>query len=291
MSWRLTSFGLVLTLLLGCSGERNRDTYTGILEGRIVQVPAMTSGKVLSLYVDTGDRVNAGDTLAVVDTTDLMLQRRQLEAGLKEITVREALARTNLNRARADLNYAKQRLQRVQSLFEKQAVPRQKLDDVKNLVDRAESAFKAARQQWQVTAAKRQQLEAQLALLDKKLRDAVILSPLAGVVSNRYYNPGEAVPPLHPVIEITHVAQLDVKIYVPEELLPSVKVGQNASIHVDGLNRTLRGRVVWVSPKAEFSPKTILTPETRTSLVYAVKITVSNPDGTLKHGMPVEVRL
>ena len=291
MSWKIASVGLALTLLLGCRGGEHGNTYTGILEGRTVQVPALTGGKILKLYVDTGDAVKAGDTLAVTDTTDLVLQRRQLQAGLKEIAVREDLARTNLDRARSDLAYAKQRLQRVQSLFDHQAVSRQKLDDVQNAVNRAQSAYKAAQQQWQTVAAKRQQLEAQLALLTKKIHDGVILSPLSGVVSNRYYEAGEAVPPLHPVVEITHVARLDVKIYVPEELLPSVKVGQSATVFVDGLDRTLTGRVVWISPKAEFSPKTILTPETRTSLVYAVKVTVENPDGVLKHGMPVEVRL
>ena len=291
MSWKIASVGLALTLLLGCCGGEHGNTYTGILEGRTVQVPALTGGKILKLYVDTGDAVKAGDTLAVTDTTDLVLQRRQLQAGLKEIAVREDLARTNLDRARSDLAYAKQRLQRVQSLFDHQAVSRQKLDDVQNAVNRAQSAYKAAQQQWQTVAAKRQQLEAQLALLTKKIHDGVILSPLPGVVSNRYYEAGEAVPPLHPVVEITHVARLDVKIYVPEELLPSVKVGQSATVFVDGLDRTLTGRVVWISPKAEFSPKTILTPETRTSLVYAVKVTVENPDGVLKHGMPVEVRL
>ena len=291
MSWKIASVGLALTLLLGCRGGEHGNTYTGILEGRTVQVPALTGGKILKLYVDTGDAVKAGDTLAVTDTTDLVLQRRQLQAGLKEIDVREGLARTNLERARSDLAYAKQRLQRVQSLFDHQAVSRQKLDDFQNAVNRAQSAYKAAQQQWQTVAAKRQQLEAQLALLTKKIHDGVILSPLSGVVSNRYYEAGEAVPPLHPVVEVTHVARLDVKIYVPEELLPRVKVGQSATVFVDGLDRTLTGRVVWISPKAEFSPKTILTPETRTSLVYAVKVTVENPDGVLKHGMPVEVRL
>ena len=291
MSWKIASVGLALTLLLGCRGGEHGNTYTGILEGRTVQVPALTGGKILKLYVDTGDAVKAGDTLAVTDTTDLVLQRRQLQSGLKEIAVREDLARTNLDRARSDLAYAKQRLQRVQSLFDHQAVSRQKLDDVQNAVNRAQSAYKAAQQQWQTVAAKRQQLEAQLALLTKKIHDGVILSPLSGVVSNRYYEAGEAVPPLHPVVEVTHVARLDVKIYVPEELLPRVKVGQSATVFVDGLDRTLTGRVVWISPKAEFSPKTILTPETRTSLVYAVKVTVENPDGVLKHGMPVEVRL
>jgi HlyD family secretion protein len=68
-----------------------------------------------------------------------------------------------------------------------------------------------------------------------------------------------------------------------------VKHGQEVKIRVDGVRETLPGRVSWVSPKAEFTPKTILTPETRTSLVYAVKVTVPNPKRILKHGMPVEV--
>jgi HlyD family secretion protein len=74
-------------------------------------------------------------------------------------------------------------------------------------------------------------------------------------------------------------------------MLPQVKYGQQVHLHVDGVSEALPGQVSWVSERAEFTPKTILTPETRAALVYAVKVLVDNPEGMLKHGMPVEVGL
>ena len=147
------------------------------------------------------------------------------------------------------------------------------------------------RQQTRTLDARRKQLEAQIATVRKKLTDARITAPTDGLVSARYYEPGEAVPPLRPILELVHHEKMEVKIYLSEKQLPQIKIGQTVTIRVDGVDEELPGRVAWVSPKAEFTPKTILTPEPRTSLVYAVKVAVSNPDGLLKHGMPVEVSL
>ncbi|GBD92670.1 putative efflux pump membrane fusion protein [bacterium BMS3Abin05] len=117
------------------------------------------------------------------------------------------------------------------------------------------------------------------------------MAPASGVIFSRYFNEGEAIPPLNPIVEIVHVRSLSVKIYISEKMLPHIKYGQKVKVRVDGLSRQFQGIVGWVSPKAEFTPKTIMTPETRTSLVYAVKIRIQNSKGILKDGMPVEVVL
>ena len=74
-------------------------------------------------------------------------------------------------------------------------------------------------------------------------------------------------------------------------MLPHIQTTQEAEIHIDGSEQILTGTISWINSKAEFTPKTILTPETRTSLVYAVKVNIANPDQLLKQGMPVEVHL
>jgi HlyD family secretion protein len=158
-------------------------------------------------------------------------------------------------------------------------------------MERARSSYEAARQQVRGLDARRKQLAAQIGTVDKKLRDAVITSPTDAMVSTLYYEEGEAIVPMQPILELIHTNELDVKIYVSEKTLPRVKQGQTATVRADGLDKEFPGRLSWVSPKAEFTPKNILTPETRTSLVYAVKVTVSNPERVLKHGMPVEVAL
>ncbi len=280
-----------LASCLGCGRGSKGSVYTGVLEGKTIQVPALTGGKIISVLVDTGREVAEGDTLALVDTVELSLQRDQVLAALEELRVQREIAETNLGQRKRDFEYVREREERVKTLFEKQAAPQQNLDDLRNEMERARSAYEAARQQVRSVDAREKQLEAQRATLEKKLRDAVITAPTGALVSSLYYEAGEAVMPMQPVMELVHVSELEVKIYIPEKELPHVRHGQEVRIRVDGLEAELPGRVSWVSPKAEFTPKNILTPDTRTSLVYAVNVTVENPDRTLKHGMPVEVVL
>jgi len=292
-SWVMLCAAVVSLQFLagGCGNKSKSATYTGVLEGKSVQVPALTGGKIARLLVDTGDEVKSGDTLAIVDTVELVFQHRQLSAALEDLDVQKEIAETNLKRTKSDLEYVRQREERAKALYDNQATPKQNLDDLRNEMQRAQAAYQAANEQIRSVGARAKQLDAQTGTVEKKISDATITAPIGGLVSTLYYEEGEAVPPLQPVLELVHVSELDVKIYVPEKELPLVKQGQEAKIRVDGVSKELTGRVSWVSPRAEFTPKTILTPDTRTSLVYAVKITVPNPERVLKHGMPVEVIL
>ena len=275
----------------GCGRDSGSSVYTGVLEGKSIQVPALTGGKVVSLLVDTGQEVASGDTLVLIDVSELSLQREQLSAGLEELGVQREIARTSLEQRKKDMDYVREREERVKTLFENQAAPQQNLDDLRNEAERAGSAHEAAGQQVRSLDARLKQLRAQIGTVDKKLSDAVVTSPSDAMVSTVYYEAGEAVAPMQPVMELIRVNELDIRIYVSERMLPRVNQGQEAMIRVDGLDKEFPGRVSWISPKAEFTPKNILTPETRTSLVYAVEVTVSNPERILKHGMPVEVVL
>ena len=285
----LTFFFMVV--LLSCSGAKKEWVYTSVVEGKTVRVPALTGGKIQRLWVDTGDAVEVGDTLAQIDTLELTFQRREILGGLQEIRAQEALLVTTLAQARDERDFARKTYRRFQKLLTSQSVSQQQVDEVKNRYQKAEAAYQRAVRQKQTLMAKKEQLNARLQLVEKKIRDATVLSPVQGVVSTKFFEVGEAVPPLNPVFEIIHLQEVWVKIYVEEEQLPRLRIGQPATVRIDGSKRRLTGTVRWISPKAEFTPKTILTPETRTSLVYAVKITIPNPDQILKQGMPVEVVL
>lgn len=282
------AFGL-LALLLGCQGQPGPATYTGVLEGRSTRVPALLGGRLLAVRVEEGTNVNPGDTLALVDTLELAIQARQVGAARQELEAQRQLAATALARANGDLAYAEEKAGRIGALAQDQALPRQNADDLQHQVALARSARQSAQQQLQVLDAREAQLQVQLELIRKKEADAVVLAPSTGMVASRYFEPGEAVMPGQAVVEVLQVRQLEVRIYLPEQQLPQVRQGQQVQLRVDGMNEALPGQVIWVSDRAEFTPKTILTPETRAALVYAVKVLVANPEGVLKQGMPVEV--
>ncbi|MFQ5583116.1 MAG: HlyD family secretion protein [Calditrichia bacterium] len=285
-------YGLLsLLFLLNCNKGGESENFTGVMEGTAVQLPALTGGQIVRMYVQEGQYVEAGDSIALIDTTELALQVKQLWAGLGELDAQAESAKLTLKQAATDLEYIKDKYNRTEELFRKKSVTRQTLDDLTNQLHRAETAMANARQNIQRIKAGKAKLSAQIKLVRKKISDAVILAPLGGTITTKYFERSEAVPPGSPIVEILDIGVMEVKIFISEKMLSEVKYGQAATIRVDGTDQEFKGKVSWISPRAEFTPKSILTEETRTSLVYAVTIKVANPDGILKHGMPVEVAL
>lgn len=282
---------LMFFYLMGCGNHNDENQYTGILEGTSVKVPALTGGQIIKLLVDTGDEVLEGQTIAHIDSLELLYQSQQLLAIKDELDAQQDMAHTDLKRTEKDQNYIETKYHRIKQLYQKQSATKQNLDDIENQLNNLKAVHLAAKQKLMSIAAKKRQIEAQINSLNKKLSDATIKSPLNGTVTNKYFEAGEAIAPLSPVIEVMNIVKLETKIYVSETLLPKIKHGQGVDIKVDGLDEELSGKIIWVSPKAEFTPKTILTPETRTSLVYAVKVSIENGSRILKDGMPVVVKL
>ncbi len=284
---------LVLLLLLSACNKKDNSTFeaSAIVEGTAVKVAAQTGGYLLQVVLNEGDEVALGQTIAVVDTEKLSYQLEQVQAGLEELAVQRRLAETNLRRAKEDFEYAKTRYERFLDLFQKNAASEQTRDDAKINFDRAQTAYESARQNLQVLASKAKSLEAQSKLLRRQISDAIVKAPLNGTITTRYYDTGETIPPNAPVVEIIDLEKMWTKVFVSETYLPKVQIGQAAQVQIDGTEQTLTGAVAWISTKAEFTPKNILTQESRTALVYAVKINIDNPNKILKHGMPVSIVL
>ncbi len=282
---------IIFVFIAGCGKNNHKNSYTGVLEGTSINVPVLTGGVIFDLMVNTGDEVKKDQRLAIIDSTELILQREQLLATFAELDVQTKIANTGLANVKKNLSYIEERQKRVEQLYNNKSVPQQNLDDINNQLQNARSAHETALGKLQGIAARREQLSVQLKIINKKINDAVVIAPRDGIVVTKYFEAGEAVPPYTPLIEIIDISKMTTKIYISEKQLALVKHGQKVSVNIDGLDKQLTGKVSWISPKAEFTPKNILTPETRTSLVYAVKISVNNKDGVLKHGMPVVIEL
>jgi HlyD family secretion protein len=284
-------FIIFWSIIISCSSGDDVQIYTGVVEGTAIQIPAMTGGQIIELLIDTGQEVEQGQIIAMVDTLELSYQRDNLSGMLQEIASQQQSAEANSARAQKELRYVQEKYQRFDDLRKTESVSQQLVDDLKNQLQNAESAYQIACKQSESLAARQSQIMAQLKSISKKIKDARIPSPLAGIITNKYYEKGEAIPPLSPIAEVINLDEVWVKIYLSEKMLPRIKPGQEAKVKIDGTEQTLSGKISWINTKAEFTPKTILTPETRTSLVYATRVLIQNPDHILKHGMPVEIHL
>jgi HlyD family secretion protein len=281
-----------IAALSGCGGRRAESfAGSGTLEATEVTVAAQTAGQILRLAKDEGDAVAAGDTLARIDVEKLMLRRRELLASIGEIRANRRPVDETARQAADNLENIEKSYKRISALFEQGTATQQQYDDASTKNRVARSQLESAKAQGATLDAREETVRASIALLDRQIRDGVVTAPLAGIITEKYVEPGELVPAGGAVFKIADTQRFWIKVYVSERDLGLFAVGGAVQVRVDAHAEPLAGEVSWVSPEAEFTPKNVETKDARAELVYAVKVTIKTPPGVLKIGMPAEVHL
>jgi len=291
---------------------------SGTVEATEADLGFQLPGRIAMVGPHEGDRVKAGDTLALLDRADLMARQAQARAALaaSRALLSElergsrseelAQAREADSAATARLADAQRDFQRAQRLFQGGAVPRDALDKASLALDVARSARGQAAQQLKLVESgpRREKIEAQRAVVqqaeaavhqtDAAMDNGVIRAPFDGVVTVRDREPGETVGAGTPVLTVMNLHDRWVRIYVREDHIAAVRLGEPALISTDTYaGKTYPGAVSFISSQAEFTPRNVQTTEERVKLVYAVKVRISGDTTTydLKPGMPADVRL
>ena len=283
---------LALALAAGCKRGEQPDAY-GNFETTEVVVSAETSGQLLWLTPDDGDRVDSGALVGVVDTVQLALQRDQMAAQRGASGSRVAEAGKNIAVLEAQHEIAQRGYQRTQRLHQQQAATAQQLDQAERDFRVLGDQIQAARAQQAAARHDVASSAAQIAQIEDRIRRSRITNPRAGTVLTRYAEPGEFVQQGHPLYKLAIVDSMELRAYVTEPQLARIKIGQPAEVTIDAGARqrtTHTGKVTWISSEAEFTPTPVQTREERADLVYAIKIVVPNHDGLFKIGMPADVR-
>jgi len=280
-------------LISGCAKTRNSDLWgSGILEATEIVVSSQSNGLILEMRCDEGDCVKAGDVIAVIDTSDLVLQRAGLLAQRDEVDARARGIRLTAARAQQELNLARLTADRTRALFDQGSATEQVRDEAMTRKAAAQLSLEEIRNGMKELEARRDQVDNALSQLQKKIDDSNVLAPSSGAVTVRSREPGELVRYGEAILTLADLDTMWMKIYLKEEVLSRVALRARTNIRVDALgDSTLVGEVTWISSEAEFTPKNIETRESRTGLVYAVKIEVPNPNGVLKIGMPAEAEI
>lgn len=291
----------------------------GNVDIRQVSLAFDGSGRVAELRVQEGDRVKAGAVLAVLDTRTLGLQadqaRAQAEAQQQNLLrlrhgsrpEEVAQARSRLAAAQADATRAEQdllRLQGIASNTQGRGVSAQDLDRAKSAAQVARAKVDEARDALRLTeqgprkedvAGAEAQLkasQAQLALLQHQIELGQLKAPADAVVRSRLLESGDMATPQRPVFALALTGPKWVRVYVGEPDLGRVKPGMGASVSTDSApGQPLQGQVGYISPVAEFTPKSVQTEELRTSLVYEVRVLVNDAADALRMGQPATVQL
>jgi HlyD family secretion protein len=282
----------VVVVACGCGGGEGASRPSGTLEATEVSVSPLLQGRVLEVRADEGARVEAGDTLIVLDTEPIALERLQALARLDALLAQRGEAQEALRQSEQLFAFAETTFARTEALAAQGSASRQQNDDAATQRDLAQSRVRAARAHLLAVDAQRAEVEAALAVLDRRLADGIVLAPRGGTVLLRSVEPGEVVASGSAALRIADLDRLELRVFLEADELDRVRLGERVAVYVDALEgRELAGTVTWVSEEAEFTPKNVQTRAARAQLVYAVKIQVDNPEGRLHVGMPAEIAL
>ena len=288
----------------------------GNVDLRQVDLAFNGNERIAAVLVQEGDVVHKGQVLAKMDTGRLQPQFENVkaQAAAQQAAVERlhngsrpeeiAQARANLASAQADAENDRRLYERENSLLQKASATQQDVDNSKAALDVADAKVEVNQKALDLAIAgprvediaqAQAQLranEAQLALARAQLADANLIAPVDGVIRSRLMEPGDMASPQRPVFSLAVTNPKWVRAYVSEPDLGRVHPGMNASVMVDAFpTRRFTGWVGFISPVAEFTPKTVETEELRTSLVYEVRVFVQDPADELRLGMPATVYL
>lgn len=288
----------VSAMVLTACGNKDVDyDASGVFETTEVIVSARGTGEIVSLNIEEGQAVKAKQPVGELDMTQLVLKRQQLNSGKDAATSRRLSAVQQVAALRQQIANLQSEQTRFKALLSDGAATQKQVDDLGYQIATLQKQLAAADEQ--ISTANRSidgqsaGFDAQIGQVDDMMHQAVITSPINGIILSKYAEAGEFAVPGRALFKVADVSDMKLRAYVTADQLTGLKIGQKVKVYADqGENgrKEYDGTVSWISSEAEFTPKTIQTRDERSNLVYAIKITVHN-DGLIKRGMYGDVKL
>lgn len=292
-----TIIGCAAALLMAsCKSTKNDFDASGAFETEETIISAEASGTIEQFDITEGATLKAGQAVGYIDTVQLYLKKKQLEAQIAAtLSTRPDIAAQTAS-LQEQLKAAQKEQQRITSLLKADAATQKQLDDINAQIDVISKQIDAQKSALGISAEGITQatlpLQVQIEQLNDQLAKCHIINPLNGTVLAKYAEAREVATPGKPLYKIADISSLILRAYISGNQLPGIKLNQKVKVLTDdgtGKYRETEGTITWISDKAEFTPKTIQTKEERADMVYAIKVLVKN-DGSLKIGMYAEVK-
>lgn len=296
MNMKRLAYIAIAMLTASCGSDTEFDAQ-GTFEATEVIVSAESAGRILDFSIDEGATIEAGTELAVIDSLQLHLQRKQLQAQQTALLSSRPDVGKQVASLREQIAKQKRELQRVDNMLADGAATRKQRDDIeaqiKVLQGNMEALLSTLGKNTATINDNSAALEAQIAALDDRITKCRVTAPVGGTVLVKYAEAGELATAGKPLVKIADLNAIYLRAYFTSSQLAGIKLGDTVRVVADfgGDERyDYEGRIAWISSESEFTPKTIQTKDSRANLVYAAKIVVKN-DGRIKIGLAGEVIL
>lgn len=277
----------------GCRKEQNDDFIgSALLEATTVTASTTVGGKLISMTVDEGDSVLAGQVFALVDTVPLYLKLGELDAAEIQLKQQRLSLLSEKEAFIEEIKGVKRELDRISGLADKGAVPVQKKDQLQTKYNTLKHKLESVKHKVQALGGKKKSISSKRSQLNDQIKRCNIESPFNGRIITVYKHEGEVAGPGIPVAEIAKYDEMKADFFVPQPLLSELNMNKEVFIRIDNTSsegQFIKARITWISDEAEFTPENIQTREARNGLVFRVRVVAENKNGILKRGLPVEI--
>lgn len=282
-------------VLAACSPDSDRADAYGNFESDTYYISTETSGTIRAFPCGEGDQLSKGQLVAIIDTTQLSLQKGQVTAQVAALKSKLQNVPVQLGALDERKAILQRELLRAKALLADSAATQKQVDDLSGELEVVSRQYDALKSQLSTSnqglLAEIEPMQWQIKLIEDRLLKSRITMPAKGTVLEKLKEAGELVMPGQPILKVANLEEMVLRGFVSGSQLGSLSLGQEVSVSIDlpnGEMKSYPATISWIASEAEFTPKIIQTREERVSLVYAVKFRVKN-DGLLKIGMPGEV--
>ena len=288
---KLLYWAPALLFLVSCHSNKDVSDASGTFEATEVIVSAQATGPILAFNIEEGQDLKAGVNLGFIDTIQLDLRKKQLQASIQAAQTRKPDVEVQVAALEQQIATAGTEKHRLENLVKANAANQKQLDDLNAQIEVLNKQLIATRTTLESSSSginkESSALKIQVDQINDQLRRSYISSPIDGTVLVKYAETGELAVQGRSLFKVADMTQMILRVYVTADQLAKVKLGQTVDVNAElgtSENKAYKGTVTWISGKSEFTPKTIQTRDERANLVYAVKVAVKN-DGILKIGM------
>ncbi len=289
------SFALA-SLFLACNNSKNNYDASGSFETEETIISSEASGTIKQFDIQEGQSISAGQQIGYVDSTQLFLKKKQLEAQINSLLSKKPNISVQLATLQEQLKTAEKEQMRFSNLLKSGAATTKQVDDITAQVEILKKQIDAQKSTLSISSEginkDAMPLQVQIEQLNDQLQKCKLINSVNGTVLTKYAEVNEITSPGKPLYKIADLSNLILRAYITGNQLPLVKLNQKVKLMTDdgsGKFNETEGIITWVNDKAEFTPKTIQTKDERSNMVYAIKILVKNT-GQLKIGMYAEVK-